>query len=369
MSASRSPTGQPPSAPGNPEVGEVDRLLGENEAQQREVEPLEDEGEPPLNIGTLMRYTLNLDEEESPRIPQQVVLGPDIRGDLHGHMSAWETMVNDLQLVTVASTSGVSMPTCHVSPPTTPSSPIPTFRTLHRSVQNLVGAAGYRHVLNPNVTWDTLVAETEGRQISREDKARGFVCFVKPTYSSYVDLLDLSLSNSTPSATSLQDSTHSSQDADPLAELINELDLEHVQWEEVQIDPIVNDNLVFLTPETYPTPRTPEDVIIQIPEQPDIAVPQHHEIQVPHDDQILINAGIPRLIDNPHYIWWVSDPPNDSDQSIQSTHSDREDQENSSSSSSIIRDVAPVEIRTEHDIRKYLDFRPKRRDPIDYNNM
>lgn len=218
------------------------------------------------------------------------------------------------------------------------------------------------------------MAETKGRQISREDKARGFACFVKPIYSSYVDLLNLSLSNSTPSAGPLQDSTHSGYDADPLAELINELDIEHVQW--VQIDSI-DDNLLFLTPQIeYPTPHTPEDIIIQIPGEPPLLVPQQHEIRVPQDDQILIDAGIPRLMDNPQDVWRVFDPPNsESSQSTRSTHSDQENPENSSSSSSsssassVIRDVVPVKIETEQNIRKFLDYRPKRKDPIDYDNM
>ena len=131
MSASRSPTELPPSAIGNPGVREEDQPIGENEAQPQEEKPLEDEEASPLSIGTLMRYALNLDdEEESPRIPQQVELGPDIPGDLHGHMSVWATTVNDHQLVPVASTSGVNMPPRHALPP----SPIPTFHTLHRSV-------------------------------------------------------------------------------------------------------------------------------------------------------------------------------------------------------------------------------------------
>ena len=66
---------------------------------------------------------------------------------------------------------------------------------LHRSRQQRVGAAGMRHVLNPNVSWETLIDESRGNPVSRVDKAGFILCTVKPTYSSYVDLLNITLSD------------------------------------------------------------------------------------------------------------------------------------------------------------------------------
>ena len=122
--------------------------------------------------------------------------------------------------------------------------------------------------LNPNVSWDTLVEETRGRPISREDRARNMVCYVKPTYSSYFDLLNLSLSNTSSSAAS---TTHSGQDEDPLQDLLQELDIQHVDWNALEVIPDEqNVSALQLTINTLPD--TPEDIIINIPGQDPILV-------------------------------------------------------------------------------------------------
>ena len=184
-----------------------------------------------------------------------------------------------------------------------PASSLPAiFRTLLYSLQQRVCAANYCHILNPNASWDTLVEETEGRCISREDRARGAACFIKPNYSSYVDLLILTLSNSTPS--SRHSSTHSGQDEDPLDELIQELGIERIQWDEIELTQADLDKELnefnFIVPSNnndVPTPpATPAHIIIQIPGQEPSIVPQHHEIQVLADNQLLVDAEFPHTL-------------------------------------------------------------------------
>ena len=218
MSGSSSQSGQHLSAPGSGGVGEADQAgeeVGAAEAvAQIEVGP-PPEAEAQINIGTLMRYALNLSEEESsPNTPPNVILGPDVPLDLLSYVDTWEPCslvpAPDHQSVGEAGPSGLQAPVCNDSPP-------PTFRTLHRSLQARVGAAGLHHVLNPNTSWDTLIVESRGRPVSREDRARNMLCYVKPTYSSYVNLLDISLSNTSSSAPS---TTHSGHDEDPLQDQI-----------------------------------------------------------------------------------------------------------------------------------------------------
>lgn len=266
----------------------------------------------------------------------------------------------------------------------------PRYANLHRSLQQRVGAAGLRHVLNTNTSWDTLFNEATGNYLSREDKARGMVCRVKPTYSSYVDLLNLTLSD-TDSELSTH-SVHSQHDEDPLRALLLELNVETVNWDAVEIlendlnlyVPINNDNSNHVSP---------------IPSLPDVPVPisplssrgsSIDTLILRNDDQILIDINNhQRLIDNPREMWWVSDPPHSSnDSSKESSNEEEEEQqqdnEDNESSitdttttthhSSIVRTVQPIvltgkEKREINSIEKYLDFRQKRTGQIDINNM
>lgn len=92
------------------------------------------------------------------------------------------------------------------------------------------------------------------------------------------------------------------------------------------------------------------------------------------------------LIDNPRDVWWVSDPlqlsSTESKRSSeeQQDNKDNEDNDDKSSTattvihhSSVIREVQPVVVPASENYEKkidnYLDFRQKRTDQIDINNM
>ena len=117
MSGSSSQCEQLHSAPGNVGVGGAGRAEEEvrdaaagqhKEAAQPEVE------QPKINIGTIMRYILNLIEgEEAPNTPPNIVIGPDVPMDLQSHINTWDSSlipIPDHQFVGVAGPSGLRVP-------------------------------------------------------------------------------------------------------------------------------------------------------------------------------------------------------------------------------------------------------------------
>lgn len=135
------------------------------------------------------------------------------------------------------------------------------------------------------------------------------MCFVKPTYCSYVYLLNIYLSYASPSAPS---TTHSEHNEDPLQELLSELNIEHVDWNVIEVVPAdidPNDDELHVIAAPIDTPAAPEPIVINIPGQAPIHILQQEEINVPWDDQVLIDIDFLRLTDNPQDMWWVSDLP------------------------------------------------------------
>ena len=106
------------------------------------------------------------------------------------------------------------------------------YTNLHHSLQERVGAAGMRHVLNRYISWETLIDEARGNQVSRENKVRGKVCRIKLTYSSYVDLIKMTLSERDSKAT--MDTHHSEHDEDPFQALMSELNVDLVNWDKIK---------------------------------------------------------------------------------------------------------------------------------------
>ena len=179
--------------PAPPQQEEEEEEEAEEAAMPNKEHQEDEEEQEDINIGTILRYLVQ--DAESPVTSDNVVLGPDIISGLGEH-------INTEGYGPCPSTSGghpfVSTPALTaLGMPDTPAPHLrePTFTNLHRSLQQRVGAAGMRHVLNPNVSWETLIDESRGNPVSSEDKAKGIVCTVKPTCSSCVDLLNITVSD------------------------------------------------------------------------------------------------------------------------------------------------------------------------------
>lgn len=111
----------------------------------------EEEQEENNNIETILRYLLEDWESPVPH-PPNVILGPDVISGLGEHINTegqgpfpstsegHQLVINpELTLLGIPNTSAQS----------------PTFTNLHRSLEQCVIAGGMRHVLNPNVFWET----------------------------------------------------------------------------------------------------------------------------------------------------------------------------------------------------------------------
>ena len=252
----------------------------------------EEDEEEQLNIGTLFRYVLG--EEDSPIPHRQVVIGPDVVADLSNHIGTGTS--------SCPPASGGNQPV--VDGPSTSSGvqghldPLhPNFHLLHRSLRQRIGAAGYHHVLNPHLTWEDFSRDIDNRySASRSDPTGRSVRFVKPIYSSYVNLLDITLSDTTSSS---HRSAHSEHSQAPLQGILANLGIDNINWENIEID---NQDLIVYQP---PPIEEEED----FSEEESINIDDIIEDPYNQEDQLLIDLGHPRLIDNPRDVWWVSDPP------------------------------------------------------------
>ena len=340
----------------------------EDEEQQQEQEE--------INIGTILRYLVQ--DAESPVAPDNVVLGPDIITGLGEHINTeghgpFPSTSGGHQFVSTPALTALGMPNTPA-----PHLRAPTYANLHRSLHQQVGAAGMRHDLNPNVSWETLIDESRGNPVSREDKARGIVCTVKPTYSFYVDLLNITLSD-TDSEVS-RHSHHSQHDEDPLQSLMDTLNVNAINWDNIEITQ--NDLNIFVPDVIVPifdvninVPNLNNNIITpgirspipSLPSIPDAKSPLSSRgssidtLILDNDDQITIDIeGRQRLIDNPREVWWVSEPPHHSESEDESSqegqenpdnqdNQDNEDNQDEDSSetktthhSSVVREVRPV---------------------------
>ena len=160
----------------------------------------EHEEEEQLNIGTLFRYILG--EEDSPIPHNQVVIGSEVAPDLAIHIG---TVTRSCPLASedehpvnegVSTSAGVQG---HQDPHH------PNFQLIHGSLRQRIGAAGYHHVLHPGLTWEdficcTAVAVDNRFSSGRTNPLDRSVRFVKPIYSSFVNLLDFTISNTSSSS-------------------------------------------------------------------------------------------------------------------------------------------------------------------------
>lgn len=107
----------------------------------------DDEQQEQFNIVTLFRYVLG---EESSSPQQQVVVGPAVVGDLAFHIGtgtqSGPPASGANQPVNEGASTSSGVEHCQDPPP--------IFRTLQCSLQQLVGVAGYHHILHPRLTWE-----------------------------------------------------------------------------------------------------------------------------------------------------------------------------------------------------------------------
>ena len=102
-----------------------------------------------------------------------------------------------------------------------------------RSPQQRIGSAGYHHVLHPRITLHYFLFETENSFTQgRRDPSDKRLHFVKPIYSSYVDLLNLSGSDS--SNSSISDPSENNPAL--LQGILREVNIEQVDCDNIQIE-------------------------------------------------------------------------------------------------------------------------------------
>ena len=135
----------------------------------------------------------------------------------------------------------------------------------------------------------------------RTDPLDRSVRFIKPIYSSYVNLLDITLSD-TPSS---HHSAQSENSPAPLQEVLDILGINQIDCNNIEVE---NEDLII-----YQTPPVEEDNVSEhsFASATTIDIDDIIEDNIRNDDQLLIDFGHPRLIDNPRDVWCtcVSDLP------------------------------------------------------------
>ena len=251
-----------------------------------------EEGEQ-INIGTILRYIV--DNKDSPVPPPQVVLANNLLQDLQQHIDIGEQVPlaltsEHLQSVEPVASTSAGVPARH-----DPS----RLTSLHRSLHQRIGTAGNHHVLNPNLSWEDFAAETEnGFTTGRTDPLSRSVRFIKPIYSSYVNLINISLSDTSSESVHSDQSGHT---AAPLQGILNNLGIDNIDWDEIEVQ---ENNIVLVNNIENNAPSEHNDASADTIDMDDIS-----DQEVPDHDQLLIDIDHPRLIDNPRDAWWVSDLP------------------------------------------------------------
>lgn len=220
-----------------------------------------------MNICTILRYIV--DNEDSPVPPPQVVLGNDLLDDLQQHIDVGEHVPLALssephQSVEPVASTSAGVPARH-------DPPIIILTSLHRSLRQRIGAAGYHHVLNPNLTWEDFAAETENRfTAGRTDPLSRLVRFIKPIYSSYVNLMDISLSDTSCESIHSDQSGHTPA---PLQGILNNLGIDNFNWNAIE-----EDNIVLTNQQDKEVPSEHSDALadaIDINDISDHEIPDH----------------------------------------------------------------------------------------------
>lgn len=177
----------------------------------------------------------------------------------------------------------------------------PNFRTLHRSLQQRVGAVGYHHVLHRRLTWEDFTNDVDNRFTSgRTEPLNRSVRFTKPIYSSFVNLLDISLSDTSFSS---HNSNHSDNSPAPLQGVLDLLGINQIDCNNIEVEN--NDTIVTQVPALAEEDNISEHSLASAT-MVDIDDIIEDNIR---NEQLLIDFGCPRLIDNPRDVWWVSDIP------------------------------------------------------------
>ena len=252
-----------------------------------------EEEEEQINIDTIFRYIV--DNEDSLVTSPQVVLGNNLLHDLQQHIDIGEQVPlaltsEPLQSVQPVASTSAGVPARHDPPRLT---------ALHRSLHQRIVATGYHHVLHPNLTWEDFAAETENRfTAGRTDPLSRSVRFIKPIYSSYVNLINISLSHTS------SESVHSDQSGHTAALLqgiLNNQGIDNIDWNEIEVQ---ENNIVLVNNVGNNALSEHSDASADTIDIDDIS-----DQEIPDHDQLLIDIDHPRLIDNPRDIWWVSDLP------------------------------------------------------------